>query len=134
CELVVRELKRLQHEELNGRRSLELQGAQDPSKSGLQLPRFKLGLIDQDTEEYDERRMCKTCKHTLFMTGVACRCNDLDVSCIRCVKSACECPMSEKYLLSWWTETDLSRFVSTAEAYLVKLRAGQADEVCVGGW
>lgn len=52
---MVRELKRLQHEELNGRRSLELQGAQDPSKSGLQLPRFKLGLIDQDTEEYDER-------------------------------------------------------------------------------
>lgn len=51
----MRELKRIQHEELNGRKSLELEGAQDPSKAGLQLPRFRLGLIDQDTEEYDER-------------------------------------------------------------------------------
>lgn len=55
CELVLRELKRIQMEELQGRRSLELQGAEDPSKSGLRLPKFKLGLIEQDTEEYDER-------------------------------------------------------------------------------
>lgn len=55
CELVLRELKRIQMEELQGRRTLELEGAQDPSKQGLELPKFGLGLIDQDMEEYDER-------------------------------------------------------------------------------
>lgn len=55
CELVLRELKRIQMEELEGRRLLEARGAQDPSKQGLELPKFGLGLIDQDTEEYDER-------------------------------------------------------------------------------
>lgn len=52
---MLRELKRIQAEELDGRRSLEEQGALDPSKQGLELPKFGLGLIDQDTEEYDER-------------------------------------------------------------------------------
>lgn len=73
--------------------------------------------------------MCKTCKHTLFMTGVACHCSDVDVSCLRCVRSACDCKISDKYLLSWWTRDDLSRFVTTAETYLKKLRAGEADAV-----
>lgn len=67
------------------------------------------------------------------MTGVACRCNDLDVSCLRCVKAACGCGMEEKYLLSWWTEEDLSRFVNTAETFLRKLRAGRADTVSARG-
>lgn len=37
--------------------------------------------------------------------------------------------MTEKYLLSWWTEEDLSKFVSTAEIYLHKLKNEQANEV-----
>lgn len=63
------------------------------------------------------------------MTGVACPCSDVDVSCLRCAREACSCPVSNKYLLSWWREDDLSRFVRTAETYLRKLRDGQADEV-----
>lgn len=55
CELVVRELKRIQTEELQNRRSLEMQGVQDPADQGVPLPRFRLGLIERDTEEYDER-------------------------------------------------------------------------------
>lgn len=55
CELVVRELKRIQKEELDHRVSLELKGVQDPARQGVPLPRFRLGLIERDTEEYDER-------------------------------------------------------------------------------
>lgn len=73
--------------------------------------------------------MCKMCKHILFMTGVACPCSDVDVYCLRCVGDSCNCPMEGKYLLSWWKEDDLSRFVSTAEAYLEKLKEGKADAV-----
>ncbi|CAN0470422.1 unnamed protein product, partial [Hapterophycus canaliculatus] len=76
-----------------------------------------------------KQRVCKTCKHTLFMTGVACPCSDVDVSCLRCAEEACECPVSNKYLLSWWTEDDLSHFVRTAEGYLAKLANGEVDEV-----
>lgn len=73
--------------------------------------------------------MCKMCKQTLFFTGVACPCNAVDVSCLRCVEEACACPVGKKYLLSWWTKDAMSRFVKTAEGYLEKLEAGQADEV-----
>ena len=78
------------------------------------------------------QRVCKTCKHTLFMTGVACPCSDVDVYCLRCVRcvgDSCDCPVNGKYLLSWWKEDDLSRFVRTAEMYLGKLKEGRADEV-----
>lgn len=55
CELVVQELKRIQREEIDHRVSLEMQGVQDPARQGVELPRFRLGLIERDTEEYDER-------------------------------------------------------------------------------
>lgn len=55
CELVVRELKRIQREEIDHRVNLEMQGVQDPARQGVELPRFRLGLIERDTEEYDER-------------------------------------------------------------------------------
>lgn len=55
CELVVRELRRIHQEELEHRVSLEQRGVQDPARQGVPLPRFRLGLIEQDTEEYDER-------------------------------------------------------------------------------
>ena len=55
CELVVRELKRIYREEIDHRMSLELSGVQDPARQGVELPRFRLGLIERDTEEYDER-------------------------------------------------------------------------------
>lgn len=51
----MRELRRIQKEELEHRASLEHQGVQDPSRLGVSLPRFRLGLIERETEEYDER-------------------------------------------------------------------------------
>lgn len=63
------------------------------------------------------------------MTGVACPCSDVDVSCLRCAEESCDCPVAGKYLLSWWTEDDLNRFVRTAETYLRKLADGQANAV-----
>lgn len=52
---MVRELRRIHKEELEHRFSLEQRGVQDPARQGVPLPRFRLGLIEQDTEEYDER-------------------------------------------------------------------------------
>ncbi|CAM9547071.1 unnamed protein product [Ectocarpus fasciculatus] len=134
CELVVRELRRIHQEELEHRRRLEMKGVQDPAREGVPLPRFRLGYIDKDTEEYDERRVCKNCKHTLFMTGVACPCSDVDVSCLRCAEESCDCPVAGKYLLSWWTEDDLNRFVQTAETYLRKLADGQANAAAIASF
>lgn len=75
--------------------------------------------------------MCKTCKHTVFMTGVGCPCSNVGVSCLRCVDKACPCPVGTKYLLSWWTKDEMCRFLQTAEDYVRKLDNGQADKVLV---
>ncbi|CAN0209912.1 unnamed protein product, partial [Scytosiphon promiscuus] len=53
--LVVSELRRIYKEEIEHRTSLEMRGVQDPARQGVPLPRFRLGLIERDTEEYDER-------------------------------------------------------------------------------
>lgn len=52
---MVRELRRIHQEELEHRARLEMKGVQDPARQGVPLPRFRLGYIDKDTEEYDER-------------------------------------------------------------------------------
>lgn len=52
---MVAELRRIYKEEIEHRTNLERRGVQDPARQGIPLPRFRLGLIERDTEEYDER-------------------------------------------------------------------------------
>ncbi|CAM9638241.1 unnamed protein product [Pylaiella littoralis] len=76
---------------------------QAPTAINNELKRFRLDRIQQDSEDYDVLRLCKTCRQPLFMTGVACACpNSVDVSCLHCVEKLCDmCPMSGKVFLSW---------------------------------
>ncbi|CAN0055336.1 unnamed protein product [Discosporangium mesarthrocarpum] len=119
--LVLDELTKIKEEEMSRRMRLIKMGARIPTAP---LPKFKLGVIEEESEDYDERRVCKTCKHTLFMSAVACGCDQLAVSCLRCATEHCDCPMASRFIMCWFKERDLEHMVETAQNYVTHLSLG----------
>ncbi|CAM9754100.1 unnamed protein product [Chrysoparadoxa australica] len=122
--VVLEELKRLRDEELSWRSELLLEGVRDLSDS-MVLPKFKLSVIEEKASDYDDQRMCKTCNHTCFISGVSCTCTRTEISCLRHYRDLCQCDIDQRYLLVWMSENEINRIVDKVQEYVSKLEKGE---------
>ena len=106
CKLLLEELERVVAEELQLRQKLLGQGVRDVSDV-IQLPKNRLDQLDEDSADYDDKRLCHACKHVCFFSAVACECSQSKVSCLRHSHYMCRCPVERRYLMIWSPEEEL---------------------------
>lgn len=106
CKLLLKELERVVAEEMQLRRKLIAQGVRDVSEE-IQLPPNRLDQLDEDSADYDDKRLCHACKHVCFFSAVACECSQSKVSCLRHSHYMCRCPIERRYLMVWSKEEEL---------------------------
>ncbi|GKY90390.1 hypothetical protein MPSEU_000013000 [Mayamaea pseudoterrestris] len=126
CQLLKNELKRIVDEELRRRDYLKAAGVRDVSDL-IMLPPNVVDRIDEDSADYDDRRLCHTCKHVCFFAAVACECSQLKVSCLRHCELLCTCEPSKKYFMFWTKDEDLRAALESVEMHCEMLK-GPADE------
>ena len=108
CLLLLQELERVVNEELQLRKKLLAQGVRDVSDI-IELPPNRLDQLDEDSADYDDKRLCHACKHICFFSAVACECSRSKVSCLRHSHYMCRCPFERRYLMIWSPEEELTK-------------------------
>ena len=114
CNAVSMELRRLMGEELLLRTKLIRSGVRDVSQD-VDLPPNRLDQLDEESADYDDKRLCHSCKHICFFSAVACECSESKVSCLRHSHYMCRCAVNRKYLLIWTTEQEMKDTISKVE-------------------
>lgn len=114
CNSVSMELRRLMGEELLLRTKLIRSGIRDVSKD-VELPPNRLDQLDEESADYDDKRLCHSCRHICFFSAVACECSESKVSCLRHSHYMCRCSVKRKYLLIWTTEQEMKDTISRVE-------------------
>jgi len=108
CLLLLQEVGRVVNEELQLRKKLLAQGVRDVSDV-IELPANRLDQLDEDSADYDDKRLCHACKHICFFSAVACECSRSKVSCLRHSHYMCRCPFERRYLMIWSQEDELTK-------------------------
>eukprot|EP00536_Pseudo-nitzschia_multiseries_P011232 jgi/Psemu1/259682/estExt_Genewise1Plus.C_3720011 len=108
CNLLLQEVERVVDEELQLRTKLLAQGVRDVSDV-IELPPNRLDQLDEDSADYDDKRLCHACKHICFFSAVACECSRSKVSCLRHSHYMCRCPSERRYLMVWSPEEELTK-------------------------
>lgn len=106
CKLLLDEISRVVGEELRLREKLLEAGVRDVSHQ-IVLPRNRLDRLDEESAEYDDKRLCHACKHVCFFSAVACECSQSKVSCLRHSHYMCRCLTKRKYLMVWSDTNEL---------------------------
>jgi len=134
CESLVHELRRITDEEIRLRSKLLDMGVRDVSDQ-IQLPRNRLDQLDEQSADYDDKRLCCHCKHVCFFSAVACECSHSRVSCLRHSHLMCKCRNEQMYLMIWCSEIEMTRTLEKVETVcatlkrneLVKLKQGKTE-------
>jgi histone demethylase JARID1 len=121
CKLLLNEVERVVAEELQLRRKLLMQGVRDVSEL-IQLPKNRLDQLDEDSADYDDKRLCHACKHVCFFSAVACECSQSKVSCLRHSHYMCRCPTERRYLMIWSPEEELDNTCRAVREHCEKLK------------
>ena len=121
CKLLVEELKRVIDEELRLRNKLMEEGVRDVTEF-VKLPQNKVDQLDEDSADYDDKRLCHSCKHICFFSCVACECSKSKVSCLRHSHYMCRCAVENRYMMVWSTEEEMKRVHENAKAFAEKLK------------
>ena len=129
CSLLLQELERVVTEELQLREELLSQGVRDVS-SMVSLPPNRLDQLDEESADYDDKRLCHACKHICFFSAVACECSQSKVSCLRHSHYMCRCNKTRRYLLIWSKQEEMKATVEKVRSHCEKL---QQQENAVNG-
>jgi hypothetical protein len=121
CKLLLDEVERVVAEELQLRRKLLGQGVRDVSDM-IQLPKNRLDQLDEDSADYDDKRLCHACKHVCFFSAVACECSQSKVSCLRHSHYMCRCPVERRYLMIWSPEEELENTCKSVRDHCERLK------------
>jgi JmjC domain, hydroxylase/C5HC2 zinc finger len=116
CNLLLKELERVVKEELHLREELVKQGVRDVSNV-VNLPQNRLDQLDEESADYDDKRLCHGCKHVCFFSAVACECSQSKVSCLRHSHYMCRCPRDRRYLLIWSTAKEMTDTLNDVREY-----------------
>lgn len=127
CKLLVEELKRVIDEELRLRNKLMEEGVRDVSKF-VKLPQNKVDQLDEDSADYDDKRLCHSCKHICFFSCVACECSKSKVSCLRHSHYMCRCAVENRYLMVWSTDEEMKRVYERVKTFAEELREKQDEK------
>jgi hypothetical protein len=125
CKLLLDELERVVEEELRLRQRLLESGVRDVS-SYITLPKNRLDQLDENSANYDDKRLCHACKHVCFFSAVACECSQSKVSCLRHSHYMCRCPTDRKYFMIWSNEKELKSTLERVRTHCAALE--QTDE------
>jgi len=79
CMLLFKELQRIINEELSSTIKLILASVRHISDE-VSLPKNRYDQLDNDSADYDDKRLCYSCKHVCFFSAVACECSQSKVS------------------------------------------------------
>lgn len=122
CSLLLQELKRVIDEEIRLRNKLLSSGVRDISKE-VRLPPNRLDQLDEESMEYDDKRLCHACKHVCFYSCVACECSHSKVSCLRHCHFMCRCSMARKYMMIWVKESEMKQTVKVVDRFCTILKS-----------
>jgi histone demethylase JARID1 len=127
CKLLLDELERVAEEELRLRAKLVDSGVRDVSDL-ITLPRNRLDQLDEESADYDDKRLCHACKHVCFFSAVACECSQSKVSCLRHSHFMCRCPTERKYLMIWSDEAEMTSTLQKVREFCIELKKnGRAE-------
>lgn len=121
CKSLLDELERVVEEELRLRQNLVESGVRNVSDL-ISLPRNRLDQLDEESADYDDKRLCHACKHVCFFSAVACECSHSKVSCLRHSHYMCRCPTERKYLMIWSDEEELQSTLKRVQDYCAELK------------
>lgn len=124
CIAVAQELRRLMNEELLLRQKLISAGVRDVS-GDVQLPPNRLDQLDEESADYDDKRLCHSCKHICFFSAVCCECSENKVSCLRHSHYMCRCSLRRKYILIWTHESEMRETIEQVETRGKELEAAK---------
>lgn len=127
CRLLLKELERVVEEELQLREKLIETGVRDVSDQ-IELPKNSLDQLDEDSAEYDDKRLCHACKHVCFFSAVACVCSQSKVSCLRHSHYMCRCPVERRYLMVWSKKEELSSTLERVRNHCESLKPKGGEE------
>lgn len=112
------ELDRLIKEEKVLRPRLYQLGCRDVSKI-VHPPKNKTDQgIDAVATDYDDKRVCLVCRHTCYLSAVACNCSQTQVACLRHPSFLCKCPNVNKYVIEWESDEQLDQALAKVDAHL----------------
>mmetsp|Transcript_10156 Transcript_10156/g.12872 ORF Transcript_10156/g.12872 Transcript_10156/m.12872 type:complete len:692 (-) Transcript_10156:313-2388(-) len=126
CKLLVAELERIVNEECEQRSMLFKTGVRDVSEY-INLPVNKVDQLDEDSANYDDKRLCHACKHICFFSCVACECSRSKVSCLRHSHFMCRCSAEKRYLMIWSTEKEMKETLTQVKKRLKYLQGNIID-------
>ncbi|KAH9197842.1 hypothetical protein AeNC1_000209 [Aphanomyces euteiches] len=124
--LLLDEMNKLVKEEVELRQQLIRSGIQEV----IAMSKRDINLTD-DEMGYDDKRQCTLCKHSLFFSGVACRCSKTKVACLRHAADMCRCPPSDKVFLQWFTVPEMVAAIQNLELRALKLTKQEEEPVVV---
>jgi JmjC domain, hydroxylase/C5HC2 zinc finger len=128
CKLLLKELDRIVIEELQLRQRLIETGVRDVSDL-IKLPKNRLDQLDEESADYDDKRLCHACKHVCFFSAVACECSQTKVSCLRHSHFMCRCCPERRYLMIWSTEDELQQTLKHVRDHCESLMPEDYDGV-----
>jgi len=120
CHNLIQELTRLKEEELLLRKKLISAGVRDVS-GDVELPPNRLDKLDDESADYDDKRLCHSCKHICFFSAVCCECSDSKVSCLRHSHYMCRCHISRKFMLVWTPEEEMKDAIANVKKRMSEL-------------
>ena len=121
CKLLLAELERVVGEEIRLRNKLLDAGVRDVS-GDIRLPKNRLDQLDEESADYDDKRLCHACKHVCFFSCVACECSQSKVSCLRHSHYMCRCPTERKYMMIWSKEEEMNAILERATSFAESLQ------------
>ena len=121
CILLVNEMERVIEEELRLRENLLKDGVRDVSNR-ISLPKNVLDKLDEESADYDDKRLCFDCKHICFFSCVACECSQSKVSCLRHSHFMCRCPTQRRYLMIWSTVEEMKGTLKRVKKFAEALK------------
>ena len=123
ADLVYKELDRVIKEDLVLRPRLYAASVRDV-RGVIDIPPNVCKKIDATASDYDDKRVCSVCRHTCFLSAVACNCSQTNISCLRHVSYLCKCPNNNKYLIEWEKSDRLQKILDDVHALRLSLGGG----------
>jgi histone demethylase JARID1 len=119
CEMLLRELRCMFHEEQNYKKVLSASGIEHVLELTADV------MMDDRSMSVDDVRQCFLCRHNVFFSGVICTCEPMRLSCLRHVREMCKCPMSNRTLMQWVSSAELRYAIRRVQQKIRSLRVPQ---------
>jgi histone demethylase JARID1 len=132
CKMLLDEIKRIMDEEIHFRNKLLRSGIRDISKD-VDLPQNRFDELDEESADYDDKRLCFACKHICFLSCIACKCSTSKVSCLRHSHYMCRCPSADRFMMVWCTAEEMKKTYKRVKECTLRLKEIQEGKLKYNG-